>query len=878
MLDLALSLGGHTHPRTLADAFLRHLRMLAGAREAHLVLSRGTTGFGDTAVSETFASSFDLRRQDDLLQSSDQRLELNGLGHVQLIAAQNAVTDPELPRVLEAFSRSFLACIENERENRQLHGEVERSERAAAARTRLVAETGTEMLGVVDAILSFVQLLEMDHESQPGDHALADEIRHNCVELNRLVRGTLLDGQPTGPERLEVEHRDLGDSRRSGQLRVLVAEDFEPLREMFRLQLEALDCQVDAAADGAEALRLWLTHKHDLVFTDLNMPVMDGTELTRALRFHQGEIGRRLPIIGVTAASEPGELERCRASGMSEILIKPVDLQAIERALHRWTSERSTPNEAADAETVRDGVLEIEQIYRILGEVDRGEALGIIEVFLDTADLGIQRLRDDPDSAARLAAEMHKQKSGARSVGALRYADLCEQIEAKAKREAESLDASNEIARLSLALDDVRERASQLGLGGTVSGPASEHASRAQPLLTSVPRSALIADDDPVMQAQLRALLTSFGVHEVLVAANGNQVREALKRVGGQVDVLLCDLNMPEMDGIELLRTLGRSRYAGAIVLLTGEDSAVLQTAGNLATLHGLRVVGQLGKPVSRGELSVALEQAMSAGAPVSAVQSTLQIAPQAILKGVARGEFITYFQPQVDVHSLRPVGIEALARWRRSDGSFVPPSVFINAAESMELLGQLSEVLLRNALNDGSRVHAAGFPLKIAINLSASWLGAIDLPDLILGLTREAGLTPRDVMLEVTETGVTSDVATAMDVLTRLRLRGFGLSIDDFGIGYSSFEQLRRFPFTELKLDRSFVSHSNRDEASRAILESTMKIASRLGLATVAEGVEVADDLALVRSLGCPVVQGFHLAKPMDTDSLISWLRQRGS
>ncbi|MEO7937094.1 MAG: EAL domain-containing protein, partial [Burkholderiaceae bacterium] len=153
-----------------------------------------------------------------------------------------------------------------------------------------------------------------------------------------------------------------------------------------------------------------------------------------------------------------------------------------------------------------------------------------------------------------------------------------------------------------------------------------------------------------------------------------------------------------------------------------------------------------------------------------------------------------------------------------------------------------------------------------------------LQLPDLLLQTAQAQGLQPADIQLEVTETGVTKDIATALDVLSRLRLKGFGLSIDDFGIGYSSFEQLGRIPFTELKLDRSFVARGSRDAAARAILESSMAMATKLSLRTVAEGVETEQELALVRQLGCDALQGFLISQPMPVDELVAWLQARGA
>jgi EAL domain-containing protein (putative c-di-GMP-specific phosphodiesterase class I) len=331
---------------------------------------------------------------------------------------------------------------------------------------------------------------------------------------------------------------------------------------------------------------------------------------------------------------------------------------------------------------------------------------------------------------------------------------------------------------------------------------------------------------------------------------------------------------MPEMDGVELIRLFGQTGFHGGLILMSGADEKVLSTVSELAGLQGLRVLGQLQKPVMPGQMAALL--ANLGESPVRKYQNRAvpEISPEAIRKGIAGNEFSIWFQPKVDAIHLVPVGVEALARWQRGDGSFVPPDVFITAAEREGVIGELSQVLVSRALMEGSRLHDAGFPLKISVNLSGRWLNNLNLPDFVMATARDAGLRASDVILEVTETGVMEDLTTALDVLTRIRLKGFGLSIDDFGIGYSSFEQLGRIPFTELKLDRSFVSRGNQDPSARAILEGSMDMARKLGLSTVAEGVETEADLELMRVLDCDSVQGYLIAKPMPTDEVISWLR----
>jgi EAL domain-containing protein (putative c-di-GMP-specific phosphodiesterase class I) len=308
---------------------------------------------------------------------------------------------------------------------------------------------------------------------------------------------------------------------------------------------------------------------------------------------------------------------------------------------------------------------------------------------------------------------------------------------------------------------------------------------------------------------------------------------------------------------------------------MSGANDQLLTTVRKLAELQGLTVLGQIHKPVTPEAMQALLRNTSAVPAERRLVSRGIVATPEVIRAGIAADEFSVWLQPKVNARTLEPVGVEALARWRQADGSYVPPDLFIVVAEREGIIGELSRVLVAKALKEGARLHAAGFPLKISVNLSAMWLDDLNLPDLMLQSVLAVKLVPADIILEVTETGVAKDMAIALDVLTRLRLKGFGLSIDDFGIGYSSFEQLGRIPFTEMKLDRSFVSRGSKDSAAHAILESSMDMACKLELVTVAEGVETQAELELMRDLGCDAVQGYLIAKPMPIDELIQWLRQ---
>jgi EAL domain-containing protein (putative c-di-GMP-specific phosphodiesterase class I) len=216
---------------------------------------------------------------------------------------------------------------------------------------------------------------------------------------------------------------------------------------------------------------------------------------------------------------------------------------------------------------------------------------------------------------------------------------------------------------------------------------------------------------------------------------------------------------------------------------------------------------------------------------------------------------------------------VEALARWRAPGGAWVPPAAFIGVAEREGLIGELSQILFAKALTEGAQLHDAGFALTIAVNLSGLWLREPNVLEFLVATTHVAGLRPTDVMLELNCVGVMEDPARVLEVLTHLRLKGFGLSMADFGLGTSPLQTAAHLPWSELKLHRSFLLGGQQDAAQRALLERSMAMARQLQLGTIAEGVESPGELAWAQSLGCDGVQGYFLAKPMPIADTRNWL-----
>lgn len=662
--------------------------------------------------------------------------------------------------------------------------------------------------------------------------------------------------------------------------RILVAEDYPPNQNVLTLQLGTLGYEVEIAQDGSEALLMWREQEYDLVLTDIDMPNMNGIELAQSIRREERLLAKHTPLLAITANNSSAERVRCLQAGMDEVLHKPLAMDALRTSLGRWLGDVQF---AADGSAHFDGenlsanhatlpVLDIDYLYQILGQVNVGRACLLIDTFIAATDAGLHKLLGQADNLVAVAREMHKQKSSARTVGAMRYAEMAALLE-RQTRDENFIAVETVLQEMQQALDEVRLVAVELLESAQMHRPEQPASGDAVPVDV---RSVLVVDDDHVVLQQVKSMLQALGVNEVLTAENGRQAIDMLAARKNEIDVLVCDLSMPEMDGVELIRRFSKSGFTGGIILISGADSKLLSTVNKLALLQGVRVLGQLQKPVNSAQLAVLLAHIDDLPVPHGRAVADASVSRDAIANALAGRKFSVWYQPKIEVRSQRVVGLEALARWELASGEFIPPDSFIAVAERENIIGALSRELMGITLENAAELLEQDSSLKIAINLSGTWLNDLSIPDFIWEKTRSAGVPAGNVIFEVTETGVLEDLTAALDVLTRLRLKGFGLSIDDFGIGYSSFEQLGRIPFTEMKLDRSFVSTGSHDAAARAILEGSMEMARKLGLSTVAEGVETEEDMALVRRLGCNMAQGYLIARPMPMDKLHIWLKQR--
>lgn len=382
---------------------------------------------------------------------------------------------------------------------------------------------------------------------------------------------------------------------------------------------------------------------------------------------------------------------------------------------------------------------------------------------------------------------------------------------------------------------------------------------------------ALVVDDDEFVRNILLRQLAGLGLTQVVVAADGQSALQAC-REQGPFTLMICDLMMPGMDGVQLLREVAAIQADLALILMSSVERKVLATVEDLARARGLRLLGSVQKPVRVDDLRKLLTQIAAPRLAATSKSAVPEVTVQELRAAIQAGEMDVYVQPQVDARSRALAGVEALARWRSPSRGLVAPDRFIPLAEQNGLIEELTGAICRKAMGACAAWKAAGLETRVSINISYSSLEHLDFPERILALCADFGLPPRLVQMEITETGVMQNLVHSLDVLTRLRMCGIELAIDDFGTGHSSLTQLKRIPFNELKIDQTFVKGVTTDDESRRIVESSISLARGLGLRTIAEGVETAADATLLRELGCDLLQGYFIARPMPASSLAGW------
>ncbi|MCW7462140.1 EAL domain-containing response regulator [Leptospira limi] len=382
---------------------------------------------------------------------------------------------------------------------------------------------------------------------------------------------------------------------------------------------------------------------------------------------------------------------------------------------------------------------------------------------------------------------------------------------------------------------------------------------------------ALILDDNLEMTSFLSEVLQDANISEIISLTESTKL---YKIYNDSIDLIVLDLFMPDMDGIEILRFLGEKKSKASIILMSGYNQAVLSSAERIAKAYGLNVIGTVSKPINMETILILIENRNKTLNHFQNDNSKeLLFTKEEILIGIKNRELVLYYQPQIHLQSKKLIGFEALVRWNHPTHGIIFPDQFLPVLAKHNLSAELTKYLIAEACSFFGLLNKTGFRYRVSINISVFDLIDSSLPDAMLKLIEKNNLNPNQIVLELVEIGKIDNAPQKLEILTRICMKGIGLSIDDFGTGYSSLDQLTKAPFSELKIDKGFVFNLLKNENSLKIIESTVHLSKKLKMDIVAEGIENKETRNLLQNLGIEIGQGYYFSLPLPEANVIQYI-----
>ncbi len=389
-------------------------------------------------------------------------------------------------------------------------------------------------------------------------------------------------------------------------------------------------------------------------------------------------------------------------------------------------------------------------------------------------------------------------------------------------------------------------------------------------------KSILVVDDDEFITRFLKEIFDFLKVPNLYEVADGVEALQLYNEVSGELDAIVVDLQMPNLDGLSFLRELAELHYTGSVVILSGLDRRILNSAVEIAKSHDLNLIGSLAKPLDPLQVEMVYQRI---GRVKQKRRKRIPLMEwHSLFKVVKEKSVEPYFQPIVDCRSQAVYALESLMRIEVPGGEPHEAATFLPVAEENELMAPLTDSMLHKSLSRYRELLAEGYDFRLTINLSPVLLHDVEFPDQLEELLSQNGIRPERVMIEVTENSVMVADPSLLEVLSRLRIKGFDLALDDFGTGFSSICQLKELPFNVIKIDKCFIHGITHDEVAEMIVQSVLQLASELGFVAILEGVERREDLEMVLAMGGQYIQGYLLCRPIPYSALRTWLDQAGT
>ncbi|EGU60394.1 putative diguanylate phosphodiesterase [Vibrio nigripulchritudo ATCC 27043] len=382
----------------------------------------------------------------------------------------------------------------------------------------------------------------------------------------------------------------------------------------------------------------------------------------------------------------------------------------------------------------------------------------------------------------------------------------------------------------------------------------------------------VVIDDSQAILMVMKTMLLELGFANVVTSSNPRKALDLIRNHPEKYSAVFTDLNMPDIDGMEVIRQLGESRFSGGVCIISDMEKRIIQLAADIARQHEVCLLGNISKPIDLNSLKRALDklQQMEERNFVHYKKMSREE-----LRACLDARFITpYYQPKVNIYKHKVDGVEVLARiCKPGVPKAILPGQFIPTAMRYNMLDEITLQILEKALDDLPMLcKEFGNNVRVSVNLSPNQLIDPKYPDTLNDMVTTRGVEKSQIILEITEEFALKSTEQ-LESLNRFRIRGFGLSLDDFGTGFTNLQQLRNLPFTEVKIDRSLITDIHCDQFNQVVVNSLADISKKLNVTLIAEGMETIEDLHyLEHNYRDMHIQGFLICTPKPVDSLLRW------
>jgi EAL domain-containing protein (putative c-di-GMP-specific phosphodiesterase class I)/CheY-like chemotaxis protein len=384
----------------------------------------------------------------------------------------------------------------------------------------------------------------------------------------------------------------------------------------------------------------------------------------------------------------------------------------------------------------------------------------------------------------------------------------------------------------------------------------------------------LVAEGEPVQRELLVGMLRHLGAQHITTASDGLSALRLLEiGLNPPINIALMDLSLPGMDGLEVIRRLAEIDCRAGIIVLGAQSADVLFSVETMAEAYGVDMLGSSTKPIASPRLQELLENYVEPSAEAEPEPQVPEFTFAEVGRGLQAREFDPFFQPKIELETGAVKGLEMFARWRHPQHGVLGPAAFMPVLESVRRIDFLDWSMIEKSVAACRTLHDKGIPISFSINVDPSTLSHPQFIAQITACLERHRILADYITFEITESSVLTTNPHFLERLLRLRMMGFGLAIDDYGTGRSNLQLLAAIPFSELKIDRSFVDGASRKRAISTVLKSYLGLARSLSRRACAVGVETKQDWDFLQELGCTYAQGYYIASPMPVDDIPAWL-----